>query len=218
MKHSIWVWNACLILLLGVIFPSTLFFYLFFFGRSHCVLCSCALKHIFTRAAVPEGQETWGCTVMWFHFMSGALPLLTGYQSKSVRLPDCSWCLCGCPLSCRATIILVGWPALIKTTDVCVCTAVRTKPITPAAFNLAWHEFRKYQPSVLFTKTAFLLLFNFFCKLFALTLLLAKTKSANHLKTPKIQPRRRRFVLNGALMACRIRITLISARRCDVMQ
>lgn len=38
-------------------------------------------------------------------------------------------------MSRRATVTIVGWLALIKTTDVCICTAVRTNPITPAAFT-----------------------------------------------------------------------------------
>lgn len=84
--------------------------------------------------AVANGQETWGCTVMWLHFMSEALPLFTGYESTRVWLPDCWWLLWGCQLSCKATVTLVGWLTVIKTTDVCVCTAVRTNPINPAAF------------------------------------------------------------------------------------
>lgn len=118
--------------LAGCYLPIYVFF--FSFSRSPCVLCSCTLKHIFTRAAVTEGQETWGCTVMGLHFMSGALPVSKGYESKSIWLSDCPWCLWGCRLSRRATVTLVGWLALIKTTNVGVCTAVRTNPITPAAF------------------------------------------------------------------------------------
>lgn len=102
------------------------FYFIFFYSWSPCVLCSCTLKHIFTRAAGAQGQETWGCTVVWLHFMSGALPLLTGYESKSVWLPGCFWCLWECWCSCKAILTVVGRVTINKTTDVWVCTAFRT--------------------------------------------------------------------------------------------
>lgn len=61
--------------------------------------------------------------------------------------------------------------------------------------------------------------FQRFCKTLCTHSLACKNKSENHLKTPKIQLRKRGFVLNGALMALSCQdYSHFQTRRCDVMQ
>lgn len=87
------------------------------------------LKHKLN--AVTEGCETWVCTTMRFHFMSGTLPLLKRYQSKMCNF-QIVW---GCSFSHMTSITIGVGLILIKPTGLRVYTAFQTNIVTPAAFR-----------------------------------------------------------------------------------